>query len=114
MENEAAHLAAGDVAALLRGWFVANDLVPLNYCRNAHSRGAILRLLVYADHFAHRANKDFGSPRDFGGQRERDVELRSRAEFFVNGEINTASGNVACFSAARGCFFFYRHPNDDR
>jgi hypothetical protein len=102
-----------DLAVALPGsWFVANDLIPLNHRRNTNSRSAIFRLLVHTNHFAHCANENFGSSRDFGGQRKCDIELGPWTEVMVNREINAARGNIACFSVP--CGSIYRHSNNDR
>ena len=96
------------------GGFVANNFVAFNHGRYAHSGGAILRLLVDADDLAHGANKYFGATRHFGGQSKCEVQLGPCAEILVNGEINTPRGNVPRFPVPKGCFFFYRRPNDHR
>jgi hypothetical protein len=99
---------------LLSGRFSTNNFVSLNDRGNADSSGAIFRLLVDSNHFAHRANENFRTSGDFGGQSERNVELRSRAQIPVNCEVNAACGNVARLSIARGNLFFNWHANNDR
>lgn len=77
-------------------------------------RRAIFWFFVNADYLARRANKDFGSPRNLGRQRERDIDLGPGAEVLVKCEVKAARGNVACFSTPRGGFLLFRHPNDNR
>jgi hypothetical protein len=100
--------------ALVGNWFVANNLVSLDNCRDADSGIAIFMSFVDSDYFSHRTDEHFGSSRDFRWQRQRDVELRPIAQVVINREVKAACGNVARFSLARGGFLFYWYPNDDR
>jgi hypothetical protein len=77
-----------------------NNFVPLNDRGDADARRAVFRLLVDSNHFPHGANENFRTAGDFGGQSERNVELRTGSQVLVNCEVNTACGNVACLSVA--------------
>jgi hypothetical protein len=99
---------------LLRGRLSTNNFVPLDDRGNTDSSGAIFRLLIDPNHFAHGANENLGTSGDFGRQSQRDVELRSRSHVLVNCEVNAARGNVASLPTARGDLFFKWHTNNDR
>ena len=99
---------------LLRGRIGTYYFVALDDCRNADSRGAIVRSLVDPNHLAHRPNENFRTPRHFGGQSERNVKLRSCTQILVNREVHSTSRDVARFSVARGYLFVHRYTNNDR
>src|ERR1700693_1840864 len=85
---------------LVRGGFRANYFVALDDCGDANARGAIFRSLVDPNHFAHRANENFGTAGHFSRESERDVKLGSRTQILINCRVNAAARNVAGLSAA--------------
>ena len=98
----------------MRGRFCAYDFVSLDDCGDTDARVIAIRPFIDSHHLAHRANEDLRPASDFRGQRQRDVQFRARTQILVNRKINTACGDVACFAASRGYFFFHWHANDDR
>ena len=98
---------------LCRRRLVTNNFITLDDGGHTHTTHARLRFLFHADYLAHRANKYFRTSGDFRWQRQSDIELSSGAQILVDREIDTAGGDVSCFSVASGLPIYW-HPYNDR
>jgi len=69
-------------------WLCSDDFVPFDNGGNTDARIVALGSLINANHFAHRADKNFRTASDFGRKGQSDIQLCAGSQILINRKVN--------------------------